>query len=256
MKSRFSTRLGAAFAAGAAVLTFAGAASAVTVTTQEPNFDEMLYNNGGANSASMQMFSKPGFYLMDVTSSETLAEAGGGQGHAWLSAADGALTDIKFAPSLTPALGYNLFDSFDAFGVKVSLTGSIDVPKDNGPGTKKVNFKSYTYDVMFTFTTGGPLTITLPGAYLDDLPNSGQTNFFPSGGEGAFTSIKFLNAVGYTDAGQQGTAYATTFANFKQPSFNVTPDGGIVPEPSSWALMIAGFGGVGALMRRRRSALA
>lgn len=25
-----------------------------------------------------------------------------------------------------------------------------------------------------------------------------------------------------------------------------------VPEPASWALMIVGFGGVGALMRRRR----
>lgn len=32
--------------------------------------------------------------------------------------------------------------------------------------------------------------------------------------------------------------------------------GGGVPEPASWALMIAGFGGVGAAMRRRRAALA
>ena len=26
-----------------------------------------------------------------------------------------------------------------------------------------------------------------------------------------------------------------------------------VPEPSAWALMIAGFGGMGALLRRRRA---
>ena len=30
--------------------------------------------------------------------------------------------------------------------------------------------------------------------------------------------------------------------------------GGAVPEPASWALMIAGFGGVGAILRRRRTA--
>lgn len=31
---------------------------------------------------------------------------------------------------------------------------------------------------------------------------------------------------------------------------------GVVPEPGAWALMIMGFGGTGALLRRRRSALA
>ena len=29
-----------------------------------------------------------------------------------------------------------------------------------------------------------------------------------------------------------------------------------VPEPASWALMIMGFGGMGAMMRRRRTATA
>lgn len=45
--------------------------------------------------------------------------------------------------------------------------------------------------------------------------------------------------------------------------FGTTPDsvlGGVitggVPEPASWALMILGFGGVGAVIRRRRSATA
>lgn len=33
---------------------------------------------------------------------------------------------------------------------------------------------------------------------------------------------------------------------------NVVLTSGAVPEPASWALMIAGFGGVGAVMRRRR----
>lgn len=231
-------------AAGFAVaLSFAGAAGAVTVTTQEPNFSEMLYNNNGPNSSTMELFSKPGFYLMDVTSSETLAQAGAGNGHAWLAGADGALSDITFKPSVTPLPGMNLFDSFAPFGVKITFSDGDEV-----------KFKSYTFDVMFTFTNAGPLTITLPGSYLGDLPSSGQMNFFTADAdEGAFTSIKFFNVVGYEGKDQTGDAHSTTFANFKQPSFDVT---GVVPEPATWAMMIVGFSGVGAMMRRRRVALA
>lgn len=39
-------------------------------------------------------------------------------------------------------------------------------------------------------------------------------------------------------------------------SVNATFEPGVVPEPASWAMLIAGFGLVGASMRRRRSALA
>jgi phospholipase/lecithinase/hemolysin len=39
-------------------------------------------------------------------------------------------------------------------------------------------------------------------------------------------------------------------------SFQVADVLGIVPEPSSWAMLIAGFGLIGATMRRKRSALA
>jgi hypothetical protein len=35
-----------------------------------------------------------------------------------------------------------------------------------------------------------------------------------------------------------------------------TGSGGVVPEPASWAMMIVGLGGVGAVMRRRRTATA
>ncbi|WP_293907435.1 PEPxxWA-CTERM sorting domain-containing protein [Phenylobacterium sp.] len=35
-----------------------------------------------------------------------------------------------------------------------------------------------------------------------------------------------------------------------------TPFGGAVPEPSTWALTIGGFGLAGATLRRRRAAIA
>jgi len=37
---------------------------------------------------------------------------------------------------------------------------------------------------------------------------------------------------------------------------NATITAGAVPEPATWALLIAGFGGIGAAQRRRRSAVA
>ena len=37
-------------------------------------------------------------------------------------------------------------------------------------------------------------------------------------------------------------------------TFGAPPSNGGVPEPASWALMIAGFGLTGAMLRRRRRA--
>ena len=37
---------------------------------------------------------------------------------------------------------------------------------------------------------------------------------------------------------------------------NLAIETGVVPEPSTWALMIAGFGSAGAMLRRRRRAAA
>jgi len=41
------------------------------------------------------------------------------------------------------------------------------------------------------------------------------------------------------------TAFATT-------GFATNGGGGVIPEPATWAMMILGFGGVGAMLRRRR----
>jgi len=37
------------------------------------------------------------------------------------------------------------------------------------------------------------------------------------------------------------------------PITSIGPSAGAVPEPASWALMILGFGGIGAGLRRRRA---
>lgn len=43
--------------------------------------------------------------------------------------------------------------------------------------------------------------------------------------------------------------------NFVSVSYQVSGPSGAVPEPAAWAMMIMGFGGVGAIVRRRRQTI-
>jgi hypothetical protein len=63
-------------------------------------------------------------------------------------------------------------------------------------------------------------------------------------------NIAFAKAMGSADAGIgiSGPGFASAYID---PVFNVSA----VPEPSNWALLIAGFGLVGAALRRRRLAM-
>jgi hypothetical protein len=54
---------------------------------------------------------------------------------------------------------------------------------------------------------------------------------------------------------QVGGAAGTVRFTLRAGDINLPPNGGI-PEPSSWALLILGFGSAGAMIRRRKSALA
>jgi hypothetical protein len=96
-------------------------------------------------------------------------------------------------------------------------------------------------DLVFTYngpdfhTTGGPFTdIVIPGLTA--------VSTFGGVGVDGFSSRAIKNT---------GLATVGTVA-FNNGAVGVPTPGG-VPEPASWALMILGFGGVGATLRRRRS---
>ncbi len=63
-----------------------------------------------------------------------------------------------------------------------------------------------------------------------------------------YTSSSFLN-------GQTASPMTTIFDPGHQTFAYITPPGG-VPEPATWGLMIMGFGCVGAVLRKRRTATA
>lgn len=95
------------------------------------------------------------------------------------------------------------------------------------------DFAAFQNDLIRSTITAGGVTVTP----LAQFGNTGRFYGFIS--DVAFTTVTF--------AGVQNDGFAID---------NVSFAGGTVPEPASWAMLIAGFGLVGATARRRRFARA
>jgi hypothetical protein len=103
--------------------------------------------------------------------------------------------------------------------------------------TGKFNGFSYVSDFAFL---GGDYELQISGGTLSIVQ---VTNGVPG-----FQSL--VN--GYVNIGDAAVTGKTTYT--PPPIDNGNPgEGGAVPEPASWALLIAGFGGIGAVMRRKRA---
>lgn len=79
---------------------------------------------------------------------------------------------------------------------------------------------------------------------VDNLSGSQLTNYFVGGNGSLDYGITLI-----TPVQQYGGKYGTTPLKLTQSFVFAT---GAVPEPSTWALLIGGFGAVGAMLRRQR----
>lgn len=91
---------------------------------------------------------------------------------------------------------------------------------------------------IMTVLNGGTLELTSGVADLSYILND-SASFSFSGVDPGFGDVDDDNALDSFTA----TGFSATFS-------------GAVPEPTTWALMILGFGGAGAMLRRRRAVLA
>ncbi len=87
-------------------------------------------------------------------------------------------------------------------------------------------------------------------------PSGGELSFaqYTTAGEFATTQFKFLYAYGFAcDASGSCSAFSTNRAQFALDNIELNTVTA-VPEPETWAVMLMGLAGVGALSRRQRAA--
>jgi hypothetical protein len=195
---------------------------------------------------------------------------------------EGLTTGFIQAPTLVSA-GYS-FSGSGGSNVGVVAGGAVCGPVCADDGTSTLIF-GLPPGAGITPASVGPLVITGPAAF--NLQGFDYAELQPTGssfnatflrvvgnlvGGGTMSEIVTLDGANDGPGGNadfQTVAFDSAFASASFTSVDITgkfnsdrPGGfaldnvvltGGVPEPASWALMILGFGGAGALLRRRRA---
>lgn len=153
-----------------------------------------------------------------------------------------------------------------ALNVFISSPGYNNYGPGNNPTTTAI--LTANGDESFDFLLAAPASAVFMDVYLNDLGPATLTYFNGASqiGQLLFASDanpgnNFLSQVGFNfgTANQitRITWLSTLGGQLNTGIDNVTVTfAGVVPEPSAWALLIAGFGVVGAAMRTRRRASA
>jgi len=159
------------------------------------------------------------------------------------------------------AAATGVFSADNAFVTVANTTGGFSTPN-----TAPFPFSFGTFDGTFSFakTAGDTLTQDLP-----NLLTFGDISFSAS----SISTISFTDAPGVSTTGalyllgfssktgfeNTATSLTLTFNSTASSAFSAsatlaTPPAAIgdVPEPASWAMMLVGFGGIGAALRSRR----
>jgi len=221
---------------GAAIAAFLVAAaipaSAVTmVSTSGTPLGETIKTNVGGNGTSIDFFSDPSHLKVVYSSTSTLSPSSSG-GFAFVQGVSGAgFTNLTLTP-----------DNFTFSDIKFNM----QLPASSGGPSIPNGYKTaFTFDTTVYFTgAGSPVTFNNAGG-------TGENRFLVTGGVGeAISKIVFSNLVGVSTKNNNPTlTNPYNFDSLRQVSFDAISG---VPEPSTWALFILGFGAIGMMLRSGR----
>lgn len=220
----------AAAALAAICLTGAQASAATLVLgAGGPDYYYQVHNDAAPTGASVTLTTQPGDHDVFYTSGSVLDPGGNGNGYATVTGPFSWLVIDPGAPILGfTDIGFNL-DPFVGTGPK----------------------PTFTFDLILNFVGGAPSQTFSTGF-------AANNKFDVHAGPGeVIQSIELRNLTALTTIkGKQGApdTLVTSAANFdsiRQVSFN-GPLLSAVPEPSTWGMMIVGFGAAGAMLRSAR----
>ncbi len=191
-----------------------------------------------------------------------VAGLGGGSLVDFESAPLGSFTNLTIAPGVT-------ISGTDLNGQPQTIRNTTDFP----PAPTLDGYNTTSGGSTFVEVIGGTLTFNFAtpvyafGAYFSGI----QTAFFPDvvtfsdgtaqsiliPGTGTNNSVGALSFVGFTDAGKAITSITLNAGSASLGADAIGVDDvrfavAAVPETATWAMMIVGFGAVGAGLRRRR----
>jgi hypothetical protein len=214
------------------VLAFAGSASAATmISATGTPLSEMIKTNSGGDGNLNNFFSDPSHLQVDYSSTSTLSPSSQG-GFAYVQGvSDNGFADLTLTPD-----GFSFSDL--KFNLKLPAA-------EGGPAIPNGYKTDFSFDTTVYFSGGGMQTFSNAGG-------NGENRFLITGGIGeAISKVVFSNLVGVSTKNNDPTlTNGYNFDSLRQVSFDQLASG--VPEPSTWALFILGFGAIGLMMRGRR----
>ena len=162
---------------------------------------------------------------------------------------DGNFTDPSLpannwilATFAAPTSKIRVFENEDHFGA------AYDGYQYTIYGQNKVGGFDFLYDTLTVAGSGEPFTI---GSFSGTAPHH-VNNVLSDGGPVAYIS-DFTFGSAYSVYAFGASKVAIDQGNADQEFSAIGRPGG-VPEPATWAMMLVGFSGLGALLRRRRAA--
>jgi len=135
-----------------------------------------------------------------------------------------------------------------------------DIIALNAGGLKTITFASPVTDVFMALTSWNGVTVTFDRPFTVVSTGAGfwgNGSLAPNVGNTGFTGVGELHGVIKFSGAVTSLTFTDTSENWHGFTIGIGQPGvAVVPEPQSWAMLIAGFGLVGAAMRRRRTVVA
>ena len=138
------------------------------------------------------------------------------------------------------------------FGVGANIYH--EASNSDAKGVINGNYNDYQDEIFGGFGDNSIIRNAVTSTTVHFLTASDpRTPFVASGAGLTFSGGFSVNNIGF---GNQPQQYAYSDFLISRVDTVLRPQGGAVPEPASWALMISGFGMVGTVLRRRRATVA